>query len=148
MDELMKILEALTEALNNSLPLEKEKFRAVQEDRISTVEECMVKEQALALKIKGLEQRRIKFMEEHGYGNMTLKEIAETLKGEEQMKMNALIEDVVLAVQNFNSYNDESMKMIRLKLHTLEKTAAAEGGQTYGRKGTTGDDEHMMSRLL
>ena len=147
MDELIKILTEMTEALTEILPLEQEKFRAVQEDKVGILDGCMGREQAFALRIKGLEQKRMKFMEEHGYGGMTLKELADRLEGEEQGKMRKLLEDLVLAVQNFNSYNDESMKLINLKLHNLERAAAPDGGLIYGRD-KAGDEEDMISRRV
>ena len=78
---------------------------------------------------------------------MKLKELADRLEGEEQGKMRKLLEDLVLAVQNFNSYNDESMKLINLKLHNLERAAAPDGGLIYGRDKAA-DEEHMISRRM
>ena len=41
MDELIKILTEMTEALTEILPLEQEKFRAVQEDKVGILDGCM-----------------------------------------------------------------------------------------------------------
>ena len=66
MEELIRILTDTTKVLNDSLPLEEEKLKAVKEDRISTLEECKMREQAIVLKMKGLEQKRERFLKEHG----------------------------------------------------------------------------------
>ena len=50
MDELIKILTEMTEALTEILPLEQEKFRAVQEDKVGILDGCMGREQAFALR--------------------------------------------------------------------------------------------------
>lgn len=148
MEELIRILTDTTKVLNDSLPLEKEKLKAVQEDRISALEECMMKEQAIALKMKGLEQKRETFMEEHGYSGMTLKEIIEKTEGDDRSKMQALLDEIVLAAQNFSSYSDEAMKLIQLKQHTLEKASLADGGRTYGKDAQSIETDHLLSRLL
>ncbi len=148
MDELVQILTEMKNALTEALPLEKAKFKAVEEEKIGILEECMAKEQAFALRIKGLEQKRMKYMEERGYGNMTLRELADGMEGEEQRKLRTLLDELVLAVQNFTSYNDESMKLVRLRLHNLERAASPDGGMTYGREQSADDEKHIISKRM
>ena len=148
MEELIRILTDTTKVLNDSLPLEQEKLKAVQEDRISVLEDCMMREQAIALKMKGLEQRRERFLKEHGYSGMTLRAIIEKTEGGDRTEMQRLLDELVLAAQNFSSYNDEAMKLIRLKQHTINKASSADGGRTYGKDTQTLESEHLLSRLL
>ena len=147
-EELIRILTDTTKVLNDSLPLEEEKLKAVQEDRISTLEECMMREQAIVLKMKGLEQKRERFLKEHGYSGMTLRQIIEKTEGSGRERIQAALEQLVLAAQNFSSYNDEAMKLIRLKQHTLEKASSPDGGHTYGKDAQLSESEHLLSRLL
>lgn len=147
--ELTKILEEITSLLNQYLPLEAEKLKAIQENKVGFVEDSMKKEQALILKMRGLDGKREELLKKAGCTGKTMREILEELEENEKRQVQPVFDRLVLAVQNFDSYNAESMKLIQLRLHDMEKAAAESQGKTYGKgKESDPDSEHFLSRLL
>ena len=149
MGELTEVLAEITELLRQYLPLEEEKLKAVKENKVSIVEDCMLKEQALLLKMKGLDRKREDILKEKGCEGMTLKEVIHRLGEEEKRKAQPVFDEFALIVQNFNSLNEESMKLIRLNLHRIEKETVKQGGQVYGKEnGNSPETDNFISRLL
>ena len=58
MDQFEQIINQMIALFEENLPLEQEKLRAVQEDDVAAVEDCMKREQAVVLQMRGLEKKR------------------------------------------------------------------------------------------
>ena len=82
--ELTKILEEITSLLNQYLPLEEEKLKAIQENKVGFVEDSMKKEQALILKMRGLDGKREELLKKAGCTGKTMREILEELEENEK----------------------------------------------------------------
>ena len=54
----IEIIEEFIQLFDELIPVEQEKLDAAIKNRITFVEECMNKEQAAVLKLRGLEQKR------------------------------------------------------------------------------------------
>ena len=147
MEELIMLLGQITKLLEQYLPLEEEKLKAVKENKVSVVEECMRKEQALLLNMRGLEQKRARMLSEMGCEGKTLRELVSTVREKDRQSLQLACDKLEDTVQRFRSLNDESMKLIRLNLHQMERMAGAEG-QLYGKGQQEEDNEHFISRLL
>lgn len=148
-EELIVVLKDIGGLLRQNIPLEQEKLKAVRENKVSFVEDCMLKEQAVLLKMRGLEQKREQILREAGYEGKTLREILQELSPEERNKLQPVIDEFLTSVQDFNSLNEESMKLIRLNLHQIRKEQAARGGEVYGRHEEGGAvTDQFISELL
>lgn len=144
-EELIVVLKDIGDLLKKNIPLEEEKLKAVRDNKVSFVEDCMLKEQAVLLKMRGLEQKREQILKAAGYEGKTLREILEKVSPEERARLQPVIDEFLTNVQNFNSLNEESMKLIRLNLHQIEKAQAAREGNIYGRHK---DDEVQTDRFI
>lgn len=135
MNELKQILMEMTDFFREFLPLEQEKLKAAEKKQVTFVEECMTKEQALILKLKGYEKRMEDALKKAGLEGKTLSEITETLSGEERVQMQAVTEAFSRAVRAFHSVNEEALKLIRLNLRELDTVLAAkeQDGQSGGK---------------
>ncbi len=148
-DELIAVLGEIRDLLEQNIPLEKEKLKAVQENKVAVVEDCMLKEQAILLKMRGLEKRREKILKDAGYEGRTLRDLSADLDPDEKGRLQPAIDEFLLTVQNFNSLNEESMKLIRLNLHQIEKAVSAGDGDVYGRREKEKlQTDHFISQLL
>lgn len=135
MNRFEEIIVDMTNLFNDAIPLEKEKLHAAASKQITFVEDCMKKEQALLLKIRGLEQKRIETLKELGYENKTFKQIINTKTGEEEKRLSMLFDNFQRAVNEFSSINKEALKLIKLNMHDLnriinEKQAVQSGNMT------------------
>ena len=148
-EELIVVLKDIGDLLRQNIPLEEEKLKAVRENKVSFVEDCMRKEQAVLLKMRGLEQKREQILKAAGYEGKTLREILQEVSPEERIRLQPVVDEFLTNVQNFNSLNEESMKLIRLNLHQIEKTQAAREGNIYGRhEADKVETDHFISELL
>ena len=75
--KLRDILIETNSFLKEITDLEKKKFDFVLKNNISRVEECMKSEQAMMLKLRGLDRKREAVQKELGFENMSFKEIIE-----------------------------------------------------------------------
>lgn len=145
MNELKDILIEMTGFFREFLPLEQEKLKAAENKQVTFVEECMTKEQAMILKLKGYEKRREDALKKAGLEGKTLSEITETLSGEERVQMQAVTEAFSRAVREFHSVNEEALKLIRLNLRELD-TVLAEKGQDGQPGGKT--PGHLTNQIV
>ena len=56
--DFKKIIEELIALFDHLIPIEQEKLDAAIKNRVTFVEDCMHKEQAAVLQLRGLEQKR------------------------------------------------------------------------------------------
>ena len=73
----IKIIEEFIDFFDNLIPIEQEKLEAAIKNRVSFVEECMHKEQAAVLRLRGLEQKREKEQEKLGMKDYSFRQILE-----------------------------------------------------------------------
>lgn len=150
-EELIVVLKDISSLLRENIPLEEEKLKAVRENKVAFVEDCMLKEQAILLKMRGLEKKREQILKDGGCEGKTLREISADASPEDKTKLQPVVDEFITTVQDFNSLNEESMKLIRLNLHQLSKAGSPgdSGGEPYGRQGEEGSQtDHFISELL
>lgn len=124
MDELKEILIEMTAFFQEFLPVEQEKLKAAGNKQATFVEECMAKEQAMILKLKGYEKRREEALKKAGMEGKTLQEITGQLSGEERAQMQNVTEAFSRAVREFHSANEEALKLIQLNIRELDAVIA------------------------
>lgn len=133
MNELIEVLKEITELLQQYLPLEQDKLNAVKEGRVSFLDDCMMKEQALLLKMRGLEKKREQELEKCGYTGLSLSEIICKLPEESKESMRLVAQEFTTSVKQFTALNDEALKLIRIHVHEIEKVKQMKEGHTYGK---------------
>ena len=149
MKELCDILREMTALFREFLPLEEEKLKAAQRKQVTFIEDCMGKEQALLLKIRGLEQKRESFLEQKGLQGRTLREIIAEQPEEEQRELTEVFEEFSSAVKTFSALNTEAMKLIRVNLHELENAVKAKEGSTYSKNKEAAEPiPHLTDRIV
>lgn len=120
--ELWDVLENLAKTLEGALPLEEEKLRAIQENRLTAVEDCMSREQALTMQLRGLDRRREEILAREGLKGASLRSIVAGLPADRQEEASRLAGRLEKAVHSFQLINDEAMKLVQLHLHKIEQT--------------------------
>lgn len=118
--DFIQLFGALTE-------VEQTKLNAAVENKISFVEECMNKEQAAILRLRGLEQRREKAQKELGMEGAAFREILEQVSEEEEKELRPLFQELSEKVERFQSVSDSAKDIIEVNLHTIKKHLDATG---------------------
>ena len=72
MDQFVQVIKEMISLFEGFLPLEQEKLKAVQENKLTVLEDCMTREQAVVLKLRGLEKKTRNRAERNGLGRQDL----------------------------------------------------------------------------
>lgn len=156
MDEFsnfIKIIEEFIDFFDNLIPIEQEKLDAAVKNRVSFVEECMHKEQAAVLRLRGLEQKREKEQESLGMKDYTFRQILEHVPEDVFAALKPLFDRMSEQVSQFQSISSSAKDMIEVNLHVIQSSLAekAPGRETYSASGKKNDNEnsnHFTSRSV
>lgn len=148
-----KIIEELIALFDHLIPIEQEKLDAAVKNRVTFVEDCMHKEQAAVLQLRGLEQKREAEQTRLGMEGYTFRQILEHVSEETANVLNPLFDQLAERVRTFQSINNSARDIIEVNLHVIQAALAAEGPgkATYSAKGQKKDDNkrnHFTSRSI
>lgn len=156
MDEFLnfiKIIEEFIDFFDNLIPIEQEKLEAAIKNRVSFVEECMHKEQAAVLRLRGLEQKREKEQEKLGMKDYTFRQILEEAPEDVASVLKPLFDKMSEQVTQFQSISDNAKDIIEVNLHVIQSSLAGNspGRETYSASGKKNDNKnpnHFTSRSV
>ena len=137
-EELLKILEDTTRFLQELSIVEEEKFQAAMKNHILTLEDCIKKEQALVLRSKGLDLKRAAVQKAMGAETLTLKQIIETVDGEEKASLQAAFTELEKALTRYQEIYHRAKTAIEVKLHHVNTQLEQLQGTSpsYSEQGT------------
>lgn len=149
----IKIIEEFIDFFDNLIPIEQEKLEAAVKNRVSFVEECMHKEQAAVLRLRGLEQKREREQEKLGMKDYTFRQILEKVPEDVSSVLRPLFDKMSEQVTQFQSISDSAKDIIEVNLHVIQSSLAeqAPGRETYsasGKKNDNGNHNHFTSRSV
>jgi hypothetical protein len=119
MNEFITVIEDLTELFQELIQIEQTKLEAVKKNRITYVEDCMNKEQAAILKLRGLERKREICQEKLGFEGDTFQVILSKTSGNEHTMLNSMFNTLSDHVRLFQEINDSARTMIEINLHKI-----------------------------
>lgn len=149
----IKIIEEFIDFFDNLIPIEQEKLEAAIKNRVSFVEECMHKEQAAVLRLRGLEQKREREQEKLGMKDYTFRQILEKVPEDVSSVLKPLFDRMSEQVTQFQSISDNAKDIIEVNLHVIQSSLAGNspGRETYSASGKKNDNEnpnHFTSRSV
>lgn len=121
MEQFQKIIRDLIVLFEEHLPLEQRKLEAIQQDDVSGVEECMKQEQALTLKLKGLDRKRESIQKELGWEGKPFREIVDAVPAENRQELRKLFDQLTNIVTIFSETNKEAMTAMEVHLRDMQK---------------------------
>ncbi len=137
--EFTEVIHRYIEVFDRLIPLEQKKLDVVKQNRVSQLEEIGGKEQAEALAMRGLEQKREKAQEALGFQGLSFQEILEKLPAEQKQAMKELFNELAERVRVFQELADNSRTIMEVNLHAINKMIAEQKqgkGQTYSEDGS------------
>ena len=137
-----KIIEELITLFDHLIPIEQEKLDAAVKNRVSFVEDCMHKEQAAVLQLRGLEQKRESEQKRLGMEGYAFRQILECAPEEAAAILNPLFDQLAERVRTFQSVSASARDIIEVNLHVIQRALAAEGPgkATYSAAGQKKND--------
>ncbi len=148
MEKFRKVITDLTDLFHQLIGIEQVKLRAVSTHQVAMVEECMNKEQALLLKLRGLELERERAQEKAGFGGMRFREILEQVSSEEREALLPLFEGLSQAIQMFKNVNSDANTALATNLHMVEKVLDMKNGGVYDGKGRVMPERPLTSHRV
>ncbi len=121
MKELIKVLEELTFVFEELLKSADQKLDAARNNHIVGIDDCLRREQAILMKLKGLENKRDKMMGELGYGNKTGNEIIDLVEKESKREYTHALQQLNHAVMLYRNIHQEIMVLINCNVKQIEK---------------------------
>lgn len=137
----MKDYTAFTEIMNEFIgffdeliPIEQQKLDAAVAQKVAAVEDCMNREQAFVLRLRGLEQKRERLQREMGEEELTFREIIERAPAREGERLKPLFLRLSERLSHFQSVRDGARDAIEVNLHMIRSRTEA-GGVSYSPSG-------------
>lgn len=122
MNNLIAIIEDLIDLIQEMIQIEQMKLESASKNRVTHLEDCMNKEQAAILKLKGLDKKREDCQEKLGYKGYTFKQILAETTGEEHDQLTNLFDMLSHYVTIFKDTSESARTIIEVNLHTINKT--------------------------
>ena len=121
MNDFISVIEDLILLFKELIQVEETKLEAASKNRVTYVEDCMNKEQAAILKLRGLEKKRETIQEKLGFKGYTFQQILSETTGEEQDQLRKLFDTLSRKVRQFQDTNESARSMIEINLHMINK---------------------------
>lgn len=99
-DEMIRLYERKQESLNSN--------------RLIRLEELLNEEQALALKMKGLEKKRERVLSQMGKENLTFREIIQEMEGDSREEMKSMYERLSSKVASFQALKESVVSQLEI----------------------------------
>lgn len=132
MEKLVELLKESANVYKKFLELEYEKYDIVIKNDIETLDDIVSKEQAIFLKMRGLEQKREMLIDSMGMNGKTLKEISETVDKENNILAEEY-EKLQIIITEVKKISNMCKTLIEVRLHRIDKTMSmlGENENTY-----------------
>ncbi len=121
MKEFKEVIEELIAVFIELSGIANVKLSAAKSNRAATVEECLKKEQAVVMKLRGLEAKREKIQAEMGFAGLKFKEILENLSEEEREDLLPYFDALSREIQLFDHANENVQTMLKVNLRNIDR---------------------------
>lgn len=121
------VLDEVAASLDRLSQLAQEKTDAVRQDDLIALDEVLKQDQAMALNLRGLEQRRLKLAKQLGLEGTSLSDLPQHYAGELEDRAWKTVERLRDSYTVFRSCADMARNALELDLHKIEKVITASG---------------------
>lgn len=118
----MDVLQETNDLLIEMKADAQKKFDAAVNHKILEIENCMTKEQALILRLRGLEQKRQKIQKQVGYENLTFREIIAKQSPAEKEPLERLFLQMQEHLKEYQKIAKSAEDAMEINLHRIDRT--------------------------
>lgn len=145
----MQILQETNMLLQEMTETEQNKFDAAVKNRIFDVENCMKTEQAMIMRLRGLDKKREALQKQLGYENKTFREIIEMQPETEKETLQNMFEQMQNNLSKYHEIAKSASDILQLNLHridqNLERLRGMQESATYNAKGSVKKGQHSFT---
>lgn len=147
MEELLSLFETLTGHLDKLTELAKQKTLVVRKSDLMELDRILREEQALALALRGIEQKRTALLQKLGLAEVPLTDLPARAPEALQQKTRSTVDALRRAYQIYASAADTARNTLECNLHEVERFLAAAGAQRPETPGYGNDTVEPPSQM-
>ncbi len=141
--EYRTVIQSLSALAVSITRTEEAKTAAVSNNRHELLDECIQEEQAFLLKLRGLEQHRIRLQAELGWDSLTLTQILDTASPEQTEALQPVFQELDRQLRRLQTAREAAEQILKVRLHELKVfsqtgTAYDNGGNISQNGGVQG----------
>ncbi len=121
MERLKKVCQETVQFIEELTQVESKKLQAALQNNLDTINECMKKEQALLLKLKGIDKRRETLQKELGYEQFSFRQIIDKVPEEERAEMKKIFDTLSEKYRIYQDTSSSAQKALEMNLHKINK---------------------------
>lgn len=118
----LQFLTKLGQQFQQLVAIEQEKLQAVTEGNLALLNDCMRKEQAASLALRGLEQQRSQWVTELGLPEGPLSELPKVCPAPYRAQASKVVQTVLDQFRVLDGARKASRSLLEGQLHQIEKT--------------------------
>lgn len=145
----MQILQETNMLLQEMTQTEQNKFDAAVHNKIFDVENCMKTEQAMIMKLRGLDKKRETLQKQLGYENKTFREIVEMQPAEQKEPLQQVFQQMQDNLNKYREVAKSAADILQLNLHridqNLERLRGMQENSIYTPKGSIQKKQHSFT---
>ncbi|MCI8865465.1 MAG: hypothetical protein HFG60_09320 [Lachnospiraceae bacterium] len=134
-EEFMEVIRELTSLAGAIAGVEEAKAEAAAQKRHQFLDGFIQEEQAQILKLRGLEQRRLRLAKALGWESLTFRQILEKAPPRQSQLLKPVFYDLEQKLGRLQKARKSSEQIIRVRLHELEGAIAQMQGGPYDNAG-------------
>lgn len=134
-EEFTAVIRDLTAVVGDIGRTEDAKAQAASEKHHQLLDGYIQREQALILKLRGLEQHRIQLAETLGWNSLTFRQILETASPDQVAILRPLFVQLEEQLNMMQQSRKSSEQIIQVRLHELQVALARQEGSSYDNTG-------------
>lgn len=129
MQELLTLFQSLTRHLETLTELARQKTLAVRKSDLNDLDRILKEEQAQALALRGLEQKRVTLLKKLSLEKTPLIDLPAKAPPALQQEMRDCVDTLRQTYRVYNSAADIARSTLECNLHEIERILAAAGAQ-------------------
>lgn len=132
LDSYIQIIKKIKDIVDSVVLIEQDKTAAAVKNDPHFLDEQIRKEQAALLKLRGMEQNRIRIGDSLGWEGLTFRQILDEAPPETAQLLKPVFEELEKSLRSLVSAKDTSDRMLKVRLHEIRslKAQAGPGGHS------------------
>lgn len=129
--EFAHSIEQLAEAVNEIAQIEEEKADAAAQSRHDQMDGFLKREQVSILKLRGLEQKRLRLAADMGWKDLTFRQILDRATIEQQECLSPLFTRLDSQIARLRTAKDSAERMINVRLREFDYILSTGNSEGY-----------------
>lgn len=147
LDEFITVVRDTADLADSIAKVENAKTEAASEKMHHRLDSYIQTEQAMILKLRGLEQKRMHLAEVLGWKGLTFRQILAKASPEEREKLQPSFDHLEETLKKLENSRKSSEQILNVRLHELQVAIARREGSSYDDAGNVNLNSPYRSKM-